>query len=90
MSAFINSEIFRSSSIDLSAGMGVYEIILTEPNEVDYSSTTRKSSVFGINLGLGWRKSLGEFSAFLDAKYIYLNSSLCPNLLQISVGIFSN
>ncbi len=88
--AIISSEVSRFTSVDYSAGLGVYEVILTEPADGQNLSGTRKSSVLGIKFGLGWRKAMGAFAATVDASYTHLCSSLSPNLLQISVGLASH
>ncbi len=89
LSGIISPVVSRSTAIDCRAGSGVYEIILTEPNDGQSSGTTRKSSVLGINLGLGWRKNIGDIAATVEASYTHLYSSLSPNLLQIYLGISS-
>ncbi len=90
MSAIISAEVSRSTSIDFGVGLGYYEIILTDPNDDQYSSSTRKSSVLGVNLGLSGRRNIGAITATVYAGYIHPYSSLDPNLLQISIGISSN
>jgi len=52
MSAVISAKVSRSTSVDFGAGLGYYEIILTDPNDDQLSGSTQKSSVLGINLGL--------------------------------------
>lgn len=89
LSGIISPVVSPSASIDCRAGSGVYEIILTEPNDSQYSGTTRKSSVLGINFGLGWHKNIGTVAATVEASYTHLYSSLSPNLVQIYFGISS-
>ncbi|MFH2036652.1 MAG: tetratricopeptide repeat protein [Candidatus Zixiibacteriota bacterium] len=86
----ISSEVFHFMLINWSAGIGVYEIILTDPMDNQNSETTRESSVLGVNLGIAWRKNMGMFTATVGAKYILFYDSISPNLFQISIGIASN
>lgn len=90
LSAILRSTVTRPSGMQLGAGLGIYEIILTVPIDVQSASDTRKSTVVGINLGLAYRMNLGSIAAVVEGRYTHLYSSLTPNLLLLTVGVASN
>lgn len=89
MNAVFTARISHFATLDYSVGLGIYEIIQTEPDSEQYSSTTQKSTALGASFGVGWRRSLGAFALAVDAMYIDHYSHLSPSLLQISIGITS-
>lgn len=87
ISALTGLDISPSYVMKLQLGLGLYEVLLTEFNQIQSTETMESTTDFGVSAGIGLERDFGRFNATIDARYLYLSSALSPDLLLISIGL---